>query len=83
MNSEVTSESTNGAKIQIESYLVTDAEARAMLRLSRASLVRMRQSGRLPYVLINGRSVRYRRSDLVAFADSQLKIARPRGRARG
>ena len=78
------SERANDAAGPIESYLLTDAEARVLLGLSRATLVRLRKSGRIPYVLItDGRNFRYRRSDLLKFADGQLRIVRQRGRGRG
>jgi excisionase family DNA binding protein len=56
--------------------LLPTGEAQALLRLSKRSLVKLRQSGRLPYVSI-GRAVRYRRSDLKAFGEENRRVEKP------
>lgn len=58
------------------SVLVTEAEAQTLLRLSRRTLVRLRQEGKLAYVSI-GRTVRYRRLDIEAFCEAHRRNELP------
>lgn len=44
--------------------LVTEAQACKALSLSRGTLINMRKNGTLPFVLLNGRTIRYRMADL-------------------
>lgn len=52
---------------QVEPEWMTPAEVAEMMRVSMATLARYRTGGRLKATYLTDRSIRYRRSDVVAF----------------
>ncbi len=54
-----------------EQILCTNKQAEQILQVCERTLLNLRKSGDLPFVPI-GRAVRYRRSDLLAFADKRV-----------
>ena len=53
--------------------MLTDREAAPLLGLSPHTLARWRWAGRGPQYVKLGKAVRYRRCDLIAFAEAHLK----------
>lgn len=57
-----------------EQILCTDKQAQHILQLCERTLLDLRKSGELPFVPI-GRAIRYRRVDLLAFAEKRVTRA--------
>ena len=53
---------------------LSNSEAMSLLGVSRATIQRYRREGRIPYSKIGAGSLRYRRSDLLAFLEAHLKV---------
>ncbi|MFK5913042.1 MAG: helix-turn-helix domain-containing protein [Woeseiaceae bacterium] len=56
--------------------LLTTAEAATYISMSKAFLERDRWAGaRIPFIKMGSRAVRYRKSDLGAYIDKQVRIS--------
>lgn len=56
--------------METQDYLLTTAEAAAQLKIHPKHLLRLLAKGRGPKHFKNGRIIRFRQSDLVAFIDA-------------
>src|SRR5260370_40348972 len=65
-----------------DSLLLTEAEARSLLRLSRKTLGELRRRGRLRYIKFCPRCLRYRRADIEQLIAASLQTGNARARRR-
>jgi excisionase family DNA binding protein len=62
----------NGARSMLENDLLTDTETRALLRMSRTTLWRLRKASTIPYSKVGGR-YRYSRAELLRWLNQSAQ----------
>ena len=58
---------------ELSSELLTEREAAAFLHVCPRGLINWRNAGRVPFLRIGGRTIRYRRASLVALVEKLEK----------
>ncbi len=64
----------NGAAIDPAKLLLTEREAAKLLSVSPRTLWGLRAAGKIPYVRIAATGIRYARTDLVKFIETQTVV---------